>query len=814
MSANELHVTSREPSGSAPVDAGPEGAPAGASPWQALHRRLRGRYAWAVLLATAGLVGGAYLGWHAKKPLYAGHSLIYIQPSMVSPKDPTGTSVLPMFQGFVAYQVDLLKDSRLTEAAMETDIWKRTGRPAGPAAVADFEKHRLVEHASGTQHIQVLFLDPDPDVALAGVRAITQAYQVRAAELYDPNDQLAYARKQIEVLNSQIKNGTDGILDDTSKYGGVEGMEIQHRAVVKQVLDTEELLKQVQRLVDDAKGRQEDAGNAKPVPPEQIAVENPEMAGALHELDLLETQAQYMGRTLGARNPELDRLQGKIAVQKRRIQQLAEAWNQVHVVKEDGGASLEELKSREQVLADQLKQLQKRQKALGTTRGEVERLKANNEDLLRQRTEMVALKDQLTAQLAGKGRIQVPADFARPTAYYKDRRVTYAGAFGFLGALAGLLLVVLVSLRDRRLRDAGDLEHALSRVRLLGLLPSIPKDLGNEDDQHLAAHCVHQIRTFLQIGHARAGGTCICVSGPGVGSGKTTLAAALGLSFGNSGTRTLLVDADLSGRGLTWRVSRMLLGHARGLLARAGDTGREIVADRGSRARSLLESSLAHGSLTDWPEAQELGDLLAQGLEEFGLGRARESGFLEDVFALADLLFPEEVRTALASQVTAAVVAAGMLKREEAVAWVPARVLELAGRNAALNGSPLERYVYPTGQEGVSFMPLRGLGRGGEVSVATISKLLDRIRAEFDVALVDTGPVPGTVESSMVAAHADSVVLVMTPDDQRPDAQRAVVHMEEIGASVAGLVFNRAGQREILRSSLSRSSPGRRGPGA
>ncbi len=89
--------------------------------------------------------------------------------------------------------------------------------------------------------------------------------------------------------------------------------------------------------------------------------------------------------------------------------------------------------------------------------------------------------------------------------------------------------------------------------------------------------------------------------------------------------------------------------------------------------------------------------------------------------------------------------------------------------------------------------------------IQAVSRILKRVREEFDVVLVDTGPMPGAVETSMVATHADSVVLVLSPGDDRTDAERAVAHLEDIGATMAGVVLNRAGRKDLFRTGRSRS---------
>jgi Mrp family chromosome partitioning ATPase len=90
-----------------------------------------------------------------------------------------------------------------------------------------------------------------------------------------------------------------------------------------------------------------------------------------------------------------------------------------------------------------------------------------------------------------------------------------------------------------------------ARAGIVGMLP----DLGNSlDDQELAsasAFAVHQIRSQLQIKNTEEKSRVFGVTSPAPGDGKTSLIIAMGLSFAESGNRTLLVDLDFIGRGLS-----------------------------------------------------------------------------------------------------------------------------------------------------------------------------------------------------------------------------------------------------------------------
>jgi hypothetical protein len=200
-------------------------------------------------------------------------------------------------------------------------------------------------------------------------------------------------------------------------------------------------------------------------------------------------------------------------------------------------------------------------------------------------------------------------------------------------------------------------------------------------------------------------------------------------------------------------------------------------------------------------------DILRRALEAGGLERALESGLVEYVFAANDLLLQGEGREELAECLLRAASVTEGQGTTAARSVVPPRRLELSAERPEFNGEGVDRFLYPTGLASLRFLPLRGLGRAGAVSVSTLRGILERVRGEGEVTLVDTGPVPGAVEAPMVAASSDAVVLVVSPGDRRPDAESAVEHLGEVGARLAGVVLNRAEARDVLKRSRSPSAP-------
>ncbi len=261
-----------------------------------------------------------------------------------------------------------------------------------------------------------------------------------------------------------------------------------------------------------------------------------------------------------------------------------------------------------------------------------------------------------------------------------------AAIVGFvLGGFIPLGLLMLYGMVDHRFRYSDDATHAdLGGVALLGILPNLPDRLSDPQQAGIAAHCVHQIRTMLQISRSNDEPQILAVTSAAPADGKTSLTLALGLSYAACGARTLLIDCDLIGAGLSHRLNV----HA-----------------------------------------------------------------------------PE-----------------GML---EAVA------------NRAL----LE-YVLTTDIADVALLPVgtANTHHASTLSPVALRRLLSEAKKHFDIVLVDTGPILGSIEASLVCAAADRTILTVARGQQRPLVERSIGHLQAIGARLAGVVFNRAQPRDFEKS--------------
>jgi Mrp family chromosome partitioning ATPase len=173
------------------------------------------------------------------------------------------------------------------------------------------------------------------------------------------------------------------------------------------------------------------------------------------------------------------------------------------------------------------------------------------------------------------------------------------------------------------------------------------------------------------------------------GEGKTSLAVSLGLSFAASGARTLLIDCDLVGQGIT----------------------RGFGLEGASGVREALSNNTARGAVKR----------MAQGMR----------------------LMP-------------------------------------AGKTDAFTGWTVSPYE--------------------------IGKLIREVRPYYEVVLIDTGPILGSVEACVVAPEVDGVIMAISRGQQKHLVDRAVQQVTSLGAKLAGIVFNRARRADFNRSAFHSST--------
>jgi len=270
------------------------------------------------------------------------------------------------------------------------------------------------------------------------------------------------------------------------------------------------------------------------------------------------------------------------------------------------------------------------------------------------------------------------------------------------------------------------------------------------------------------------------------------LTLALGLSYSATGARTLLIDADLVGRGLSTSLLA-LLRH---------------------RVDALLEGHSAASDLSDYraeEQTESLLTLLGESQKRNGRGLS-----MDDLFQRARQL--GDVRGGVADEIqrllSVVVGQEGARDRRAGASTGTIRRAILSGERVddrsaglleALCGAPLRDCVVQTGIPNLHVLTAGGADArdAGTLSPEAVAAMLDTCRSEYDTVLIDTGPILGSLEASIVTVAADGVLVAVSRGDERPLNAEAVERLETSGAKVAGVVFNRADMGEVRRSNFS-----------
>jgi succinoglycan biosynthesis transport protein ExoP len=687
-------------------------APAQVNVVQLVHRVLRGRYLLAITLGGIGAVAGAAAGWYSQKPEYICQGQIRIQSTL--PKilyDSEQTAMLPYFAGFVNTQASLLQGTRVITQAMMSDAWRALGRGSNPNEEREFRKRlRVTNPRDAVELILVTFNDESREAATTAVREVIQAY----VDFYGKEGSIG-DDVTISTLNDLRKARTneaaaleEQIRDQAKEYGSTDLTELL------QFYRAQQLALLSKR--DDAKARLTDRGLrpgdrpkvSAPDSPPPPRVLTPEVAAGSDP-----TMRDLLNRRLGA-NEQVDRLKARglgeghndVINARAHLKAIEMAIDRRLKELEDGGWTAgptgtgsgplfetdDQLLARYDMLEQQVAEIQKQVAEVGNRQIELRRLNAK---LTEVRTSLAAVNtrlDQITVernvpQKIG-GRISVLSYGDTPSFPEVDGRKKFA-AMGFVfGGGLPVGLVMAWGLVRRRFRYSDEARELGPNLALLGVLPHLPKTMDDPEEAAAATHCVHQIRTMLQLG---GGGSdqVYCLTSAEAAEGKTSLTLALGLSYAKSGARTLLIDADMIGRGLS--------------------------SDLGVRTEVGLAAALREGNL-----------------------------------------------------------------------------------NGAVVPTPYERLsLVPVGLHDERSLP--------EFTTAAARRLIERARRDYDVILVDTGPILGSLEAACMSAQSDGVIVVVGRGQHRSRLERALERLRSIHARVVGLVFNRASSTDFHQSTSAAS---------
>lgn len=673
------------------------GGQAPPSPIKKLQRLLRGREKIAIVLAVMFASAGAAAGWLSQKPQYMANGTIQIKP--IIPSLATSDKVMPFYNYFIQSQTAIIVSPNVLNKAVQSNEWKATGLPSNADSAAMIKQNLDVIYAKNSQHILISFTDDRADVAQAAVHSVIRSYQslysdANGAEMTKKVKLLETAR---EERDSAIRGTMMQIHALADKWGS-DDLKSMFDSKNEHLNNLREQVRKTDMTLATAQASMPKEGEAadptRGLSLDAIATIDQTMREFLRTRDAMEFRLAQLKRNLGDAARVVQDAKADLALQNQRIESYATEYRKNFV----GGqffdfdsmralpltkAMYDQIVARTEQLhklyehdSQEFKLLSEDWSKILELKAEVERNKNDLEKFNRQ-------YDELSATAAMGGTLEIVDDGSSPPGPAPDKRKQFAFV-GFVGG--GCLpigLLLLIGLMDGKMRYSEEAGSDMSGMTLLGILPNLPDRLTDPAQAATAAHCVHQIRTMLQI-NSGEDRNVFAVTSASPGDGKTSLTLALGLSFAASGSRTLLIDCDLVGAGLT---SRLDMGGPNGVL-----------------------EAMANKDILQYCRATDIADLS----------------------------------------------------------------------------------MLPVGQAQAH--------HAGMFSPQALRRLITEAKKHFEIILIDSGPVLGSIEATPVCAAADGVILTVSRGQQRPLVEKAIQHLMSIGARFAGVVFNRAQARDFARS--------------
>jgi Mrp family chromosome partitioning ATPase len=527
-----------------------------------VHRLLRGRYLVTMSLALAFGAAGAAVGFLSHEPQYRSDAVIEIQP--VLPKilfESEQSSVPQMFSNIVAAQASLISRPDVVQYAMESDLWRALKNRAEIGSVEEFTERLRVQNSRVTQQlIFVSFEHEDAEVANAGNQAIVNAY--------------------MDLYGRKTEQGTEATL-------GLLKTRLRNRQSERDSKSNE-----IAAIVDGWKTS--DLNRLVQTAFEKVSVleqQRAELEAQVSQLDAIAGRSEG-SRADGLSEAEAARLDAEVAewvamrqqLVARRVEMLAGGWREGHREVRSVETGIEQLDGRikERITLlesgggagsggirreDLREQLERAKDLLDEARQEQSQLVSDNRRLISSTTQLQEINsdiqrtsfriDQIETESQAsdvaevRGRVSVVSVPTRPSRPSSDKRIKL-GLAGFVGGSGvPVALMMGIGMLGRRVRYSDDNILDSANSRIVGVLPDLGKSLTDRELAEASAFAGHQIRAQLQILHGRDRHAVFSVTSPAPGDGKTSMIIALGLSFAESGDRTLLIDLDLIGRGLS-----------------------------------------------------------------------------------------------------------------------------------------------------------------------------------------------------------------------------------------------------------------------
>lgn len=537
-----------------------------------VHGSLRGRYPLVIALALVAAVAAGAAGFFAGRPMYRSEALVRIQPRL--PKilhESEQTAITPMFTSFVNTQANLIQQERVITRAINSDKWRALGRPSLPEDVANFRRSiRVNTSRESPELITVSFTDAESQAAKVGLDEVLKSYETifGGADTQVKDLQFSILEPEQRSQREKIATLREEIRKEAAEYGTEDLTEL-HNMRMQQLVGILRLISELELAIAErapvsGQERPDEPADAsaKPATPDEIAAVDRLMAEYMtrrREMDRELTSLQSRG--VGASHDSVKLIKGEMSALDTLITDYTTLWNSTRTLRPEAvpgdvalaGESLAQLQARLSLFRDQAERSRQDAVSIGNKRLTIDSKRREITDAQARLAEVTRRLEEINIETKVEqaiGRIEVLYPDSAPRVPTVDPRKKYAVMGGGLAGGAVLAIAFLIGLIDRRCRYSDEVNKSVEG-RLLACLPVMTPTTA-EEETVAAVHSVHQIRAQMQI--VSPDHRTIAITSANAGDGKTSVCLSLGISFANVGRRTLLVDLDFIGHGLSSRL--------------------------------------------------------------------------------------------------------------------------------------------------------------------------------------------------------------------------------------------------------------------
>ena len=753
-----------------------------------IHRRLAGTYRYVVPLGLVLGAVGAVAAYKSVSNKYESAGVIQLAPTSQRVLYKTELSEeMPMFDAWVNAQLGQIMSPRVIDLALKNKHWVERGEATSRG---EFLENLNVARAPRSLLISVKYAAKSPAVAQAAVQSVIESYQEVYLDKSNRGQVTTVESLQgvISDLNLQSKDMRNRIAEIAGPLSPSAMKDLYDAKFAEQVeleglLTTSKLelaaleAQAIEQDTEADKRRPEGVdGDAQAVSPEEqdgppvrtareFAELDEDMATLVADRDSQTAILEQVISDYGNNHREAKKLRQAILTLDRRIQNRTDELNGLVAKRwaEEGDTSLgvdpntpsvtiKSLKTRINSLTELRDEVKQQAESLNFDITRIQEILDDQEILNRRIREAEQRLASLQIERKNQGRLSVINEGELPKdPSNRAKRLQVSALAGLFGLGLPFSAVFLMGTLRGRIDRFDDAKATYGRDAFLGILPKLPNNLADPQQALVASLSVHEIRSML---HCKNGGQDAHVymfTSPISGAGKTTLTLALGLSYAGTGSRTLLIDFDTVGAGLSSRVRRIV---------------------RSRLGKLLVSQGLIEEHQLD--EAVQIAD--------------RDKRMLGEVLVGLGHISEPQLSEALDTQAN-----------------------QNQGLREAIDTEDIQSCITETGVENLYVLPVgeTHVGDVGTFSPKHIRNLLRAAREHFDIVLIDTGPILGSLESSMLAREVDATVLIVAAGDQERMVNMAIERLDQSHANLAGLIFNRAKDADVVRFSSSASQRSR-----